>query len=1084
MAVPFNSGLDVLRGNIAVSTGYQTIANKFMGLLGSSDGNNRGVYQNVANFRSASAVSAIKIATGIAFNRSGSSAAAVNATVNIRGLCYSTNTYLDLTISFYILDNGVSPNTYTGVHLHNRGTQTVTAVKLDESTGKMDIYIEFPAAITAVHYWADVEVNWSSQTNSTILDSANWAFSINPTVPGSPLSTATVKALVGAGVALSSIQPAIASNTIDNSNWQQTWNWSTLTTGIAQSKTANTLTTGTILDITSSNNSLNSSFGLLSVANNGTSVNGMVFRVLANSNISGAGIHVRASGRVGIGNSNPVAQLTVAGAPNISNIAVSGMFASIDPSLGLTDQNTAASGTVASTAVIGVTAAQLYAANTGVVYTNASSVYIAGPPVANTNVTVTNPYALFVNTGDNYFGGSIGIGRKPVYPIDVNSTGAIRIPVGSVAQQPSSAAGLIRLNSDNPSFDYHDGTAWRTAITTAVGAVGQGAGNNQLTYFSTPGNITSNANGSFNGTNMGIGIAFVANQRVTIHGEGTTSGTYALRIHNSGGANDQFVVRNDGRVGVLTSAPVTAFHTDGFGSFGDSVTTGNAVRALNLVDAAAVMRIMRISANSATAAPALELMHRTTSDGSNTLFYDIFADSTGFNFRDRFNLSDIKVFQIGLNGMATNRTVDAANTGAITTQTYNLTTSNVSAPVNNFGARTLWAVETSTNNDISAGAMDVIWSTIAHASRTSDMVFNLVNNAGSLGEVARYSAATAPSLKIASAMGTPGTTLYQNAGITPGVAYTVGGAGQTVSITSSLASTPNAVLLEASSASSSVTVGQTIHSSTVLAKKNMVFSDQYSVASGNGFHTAISIQNTFSATGSANGDNVGIGFAPVFTNLLGGAYSAIKYTFTIAAASGTGSTNGFVYTPTINLSGSSSGIQRAIYMSPSLTLVSTGQFIGIDMLFNDAKAIGVNQTGANTINYLVGKTAFGSTTSPTDKVTVTGNHRVITGQCWSDRFALTDGATITVSWNNSNTQSVTLGGNRTFVFNDPKDGSRYTLIVKQDATGSRTAIWPATVKWAGGTAPVLTTTANRTDCFTFVWNGTGYLATASLNFNI
>jgi hypothetical protein len=200
MALPVMSGLDVQRGNIIVSAGHQTIANKFLGLLGSSDGNNRGDYKNVANFRSASAVSALKIATGIAFNRTGASAAAVNATVRVRGLCYSTNTYLDITTSFYILNNGASPNTYGSVHTHNNGSQAINAVKLDETTGKMDLYIEFPAAITTVHYWVDVEINWSSQTNSTILDSANWSFSINPSVPGSPLATATLNSLASSGV--------------------------------------------------------------------------------------------------------------------------------------------------------------------------------------------------------------------------------------------------------------------------------------------------------------------------------------------------------------------------------------------------------------------------------------------------------------------------------------------------------------------------------------------------------------------------------------------------------------------------------------------------------------------------------------------------------------------------------------------------------------------------------------------------------------------------------------------------------------------------------------------------------------------
>ena len=52
---------------------------------------------------------------------------------------------------------------------------------------------------------------------------------------------------------------------------------------------------------------------------------------------------------------------------------------------------------------------------------------------------------------------------------------------------------------------------------------------------------------------------------------------------------------------------------------------------------------------------------------------------------------------------------------------------------------------------------------------------------------------------------------------------------------------------------------------------------------------------------------------------------------------------------------------------------------------------------------------------------------------------------------------------------------RLTLQLKQDATGSRTAAgWPASVLFSGGTAPTLTTTANKTDYITMDYDGTNY----------
>jgi Chaperone of endosialidase len=56
-----------------------------------------------------------------------------------------------------------------------------------------------------------------------------------------------------AGTALSynSLTNAVAIGSLDNTNFDQTWNWSTLTTGTAQTMTANTLTTGTLEKLTS-----------------------------------------------------------------------------------------------------------------------------------------------------------------------------------------------------------------------------------------------------------------------------------------------------------------------------------------------------------------------------------------------------------------------------------------------------------------------------------------------------------------------------------------------------------------------------------------------------------------------------------------------------------------------------------------------------------------------------------------------------------------------------------------------------------------------------------------------------------------
>jgi hypothetical protein len=72
------------------------------------------------------------------------------------------------------------------------------------------------------------------------------------------------------------------------------------------------------------------------------------------------------------------------------------------------------------------------------------------------------------------------------------------------------------------------------------------------------------------------------------------------------------------------------------------------------------------------------------------------------------------------------------------------------------------------------------------------------------------------------------------------------------------------------------------------------------------------------------------------------------------------------------------------------------------------------------------------------------------------------------------------GGNVTFTAwnNPPPNGSLVTVIIVQDGTGSRTVTWPASVKWSGGTAPTLTTTASKRDAFVFLWDGSFYWSVA------
>jgi hypothetical protein len=79
----------------------------------------------------------------------------------------------------------------------------------------------------------------------------------------------------------------------------------------------------------------------------------------------------------------------------------------------------------------------------------------------------------------------------------------------------------------------------------------------------------------------------------------------------------------------------------------------------------------------------------------------------------------------------------------------------------------------------------------------------------------------------------------------------------------------------------------------------------------------------------------------------------------------------------------------------------------------------------------------------------------------------TDGTTITFSCSATDWHAVTLGGNRTLAVTGDVVGQQFSLILKQDGTGSRTVTWWSGIRWAGGSAPTLTITAGKWDSFVF-----------------
>lgn len=215
-------------------------------------------------------------------------------------------------------------------------------------------------------------------------------------------------------------------------------------------------------------------------------------------------------------------------------------------------------------------------------------------------------------------------------------------------------------------------------------------------------------------------------------------------------------------------------------------------------------------------------------------------------------------------------------------------------------------------------------------------------------------------------------------------------------------------------------------------------------------------------TGVANdlvlqGGNVGIGTSSPSTKL-----TVSGVTFTDNGV--TGGASGLVYA--ISASNGSNfgqigntGTRWSLGYGPSLTALGTEV-----LTWNSSDNVGIG------------------TSSPSYKLDVTGTGRFTKTVSFTEIDNGNSSTADTIDWTQGNKQKSTLTGNCTYTFTAP--GSPTSLVFKlvQDATGSRTVTWPAAVHWSGGTAPTLTTTANKVDIITFYYDGTTYFGNATLNF--
>jgi len=88
-------------------------------------------------------------------------------------------------------------------------------------------------------------------------------------------------------------------------------------------------------------------------------------------------------------------------------------------------------------------------------------------------------------------------------------------------------------------------------------------------------------------------------------------------------------------------------------------------------------------------------------------------------------------------------------------------------------------------------------------------------------------------------------------------------------------------------------------------------------------------------------------------------------------------------------------------------------------------------------------------------------------------YSANSSTAITLDLTNGTVQIITLTGNATITMPTAVSGKSFIMLLRQDATGSRTVTW-STVKWAGGTAPTITSTASKQDIYSFFSDGSSW----------